>query len=165
MRRISDREWQNVYWKYFNEYFDRLTKENVSAKTAIAEAFQVTVDLEYHPYFPTLLPVNQQALGAWGEDFKKKMDEDIHIAIIDCDIVNPVVGILQIKREWLFCDLPQWLVDIGGYDYFYEIPYSEDELIEHLLFVYCGYSQSKLHWHVMPADTKFKQLTINNFQQ
>ncbi len=164
-RTISDREWRRIFDKYFKQCCERDRKTGVSAKEAIEQAFQETVNLEYYPYFPIQLPVNQKALGEWGEAFQKRMNEEIHIAIIDCDTETPVVAIIKVKREWLRFDLPQWLIDHEEYDYFYEIPDDEDELIAHFLFVYCGYSESKLHWHIVPADTKFKRLTVKNFQK
>lgn len=159
----TDISWRHTFDKYFKECYERERKTGVSAAEAIGQAFQETVDLEYHPDFPVQLPVNQRVLGEWGEAFQKRMNEEINIAIIDCDADSPVVAIIRVKRGWLRCDLPQWLIDNEEYGYFYEIPDEEDELIEHFLFVYCRYSQSKLHWHIVPNNTKFKELTVNDF--
>ena len=130
------------------------------------------VRLSKKPLTSNIIPTSrfsfQSIKGCWenGEKpSKKRMNEEIHIAIIDCDTDTPVVAIIKVKREWLHCQLPQWLIDNEEYDYFYEIPDEEDELIEHFLFVYCGYSQNRLHWHIVPADTKFKRLTVKDFQK
>ena len=161
----SDIAWRHTFDKYFKKCYERERKAGNPTAEAIGQAFQETVDLEYHPDFPVQLPVNQRVLGEWGEAFQKRMNEEIHIAIIDCDTDTPVVAIIKVKREWLHCQLPQWLIDNEEYDYFYEIPDEEDKLIEHFLFVYCGYSQNRLHWHIVPADTKFKRLTVKDFQK
>lgn len=162
---ISKNGWLSVYNQYYKECYEWERKSGVSASEAIFQAFQKTVDLEYHPDFSVQLPVSQRVLGEWGEAFQKRMNEEIHIAIIDCDTDTPVVAIIKVKREWLLCQLPQWLIDNEEYDYFHEIPDEEDELIELFLFVYCGYSQNRLHWHIVPGDTKFKRLTVKDFQK
>lgn len=165
VRNISDKEWLYTYDKFFKECYERERKSGVSAAEAIGQAFQETVDLEYNPYASIQQPVNQRVLGEWGEAFQKQMNEEICIAIIDCDTDTPVVAIIRVKREWLRYDFPQWLIDNGEYDYFYEITDVEDELIELFLFVYCGYRESRLHWHIVPADTKFKRLIVKDFQK
>lgn len=164
-RIITDGEWLVTFDNHFKKCYERERKTGVSAKEAIEQAFQETVDLEYHPTQPLKCPVNQRVLEEWGKEFLKNMNEDICIAIIDCNTDAPVVAIIKVRREWLRYELPQWLIDHKEYDYFYEISDDEEELIEHFLFVYCGYSQSNLHWHIVPPDTKFKRLTVKNFQK
>lgn len=101
----------------------------------------------------------------WGEKHQQMLEGELHIAIINSDSISPEVGIIKVKWGWLRRELPQWLIDNGHYDYFYEIPDDEDELIEHFLFVYCDYSQNNLHWQCVPSDTQFKRLTIKDFQK
>lgn len=165
MRNISDKEWLSVYHKYFRDVYERERKRNVSAAEAIGQAFQETVDLEFHPYSSVQRTINQQVMTEWGERHQKMLNEEIHIAIINTESDNTQVGIIKVKREWLWCDFPQWLIDNEHYDYFYEITNDEDELIELFLFVYCDYSESNLHWQCVPADTQFKRLTIKDFQK
>lgn len=165
MRNISDKEWLWTYDKFYKACYERYRKSGVSAAEAIDSAFQETVDLEYHPDFPERRPINQRVMTEWGEKHQQMLDEDLNIAIINADAVSLEVGIIKVKYGWLKRDLPQWLIDNGHYDYFYEIPDDEEELIEHFLFVYCDYSQSKLHWQCVPADTQFKRLTIKDFQK
>ncbi len=93
------------------------------------------------------------------------MNKEICIAIINPDPINPEIGIIKLTSNWLHDKLPYWLIENGYYDYFYQIADEEDELIEHFLFTYCGYSQNELHWHQVPAATPFKRLTIRDFQK
>lgn len=129
-------------------------------------------EAQYLPLFNELksigykdLQVRQKAKLKWGEKHQQMLEGELHIAIINTDSISPEVGIIKVKWGWLRRDLPQWLIDNGHYDYFYEIPDDEDELIEHFLFVYCDYSQSNLHWQCVPPDTQFKRLTIKDFQK
>lgn len=165
MRNISDKEWLWTYDKFYKECYERYRKSGVSAAEAIDQAFQETVDLEYHPDFPKQRPINQRVMTEWGEKHQQMLDKELNVAIINADAVSPEVGIIKVKYGWLKCDLPQWLIDNGHYDYFYEIPDDEEELIEHFLFVYCDYSQSRLHWQCVPADIQLKRLTIKDFQK
>lgn len=68
----SDIAWQRTFDKYFKECYERERKIGTPAAEVISQAFQETVDLEYYPYFPIQLPVNQRALGEWGEAFKNE---------------------------------------------------------------------------------------------
>lgn len=164
MTSISDNEWRWTYQKFFKERHKIHIQSGMSAAEAIDQAFQEIVDLEFHPYFPVQRPINQSIMTEWGEHFQKMLETELHIAIIVAN-ASPEVGIIKVKYGWLCREFPQWLIDNGHYDYFYEIPEDEDELIEHFLFVYCDYSQNDLHWQQVPADTKFKRLTIKDFQK
>lgn len=164
-RRVSDNEWLYIYDKFYKERYEHYRKSGVSAAEAIDQAFQETVDLEFHLYFPVQRPINQMVMTEWGEKHQQMLEGELHIAIINSDSISPEVGIIKVKWGWLRRELPQWLIDNGHYDYFYEIPDDEDELIEHFLFVYCDYSQNNLHWQCVPSDTQFKRLTIKDFQK
>lgn len=140
---------------------------------------QMNSTLSYFPWGGKVIAVRQNQWGEWivdckipghysrewGEKHQQMLEGELHIAIINTDSISPEVGIIKVKWGWLRRDLPQWLIDNGHYDYFYEIPDDEDELIEHFLFVYCDYSQSNLHWQCVPPDTQFKRLTIKDFQK
>lgn len=165
MNNISDKEWLWVYDKFYKERYEHYRKSGVSAAEAIDQAFQETVDLEFHPYYPVKRLINQRVMTEWGENHQEMLNGKLCIAIINADAAVPEVGIIEIKYGWLRRDLPQWLIDNGHYDYFYEIPDDEEELIEHFLFVYCDYSQNDLHWQCVPPDTQFKRLTIKDFQK
>ena len=165
MRNISDEEWLAIYSRYFGEIYRRERNRNASPSEAIGQAFQETVDLEFHPYFPVQRPINQRVMTEWGEKHKQMLNEEIHIAIINTEPDNIQVGIIKVKREWLLCDFPQWLIDNEHFNYFQEIPNNEDELIEFFLLLYCEYSPDHLHWHEVPADTQLKRLTIKDFQK
>ena len=165
VKHISDREWFWVYDKFYKERYEYYRKSGVSAAEAIDQAFQETVDLEFHPYFPCQHPINQRVMTEWGENHQRMFDGKLHIAFIDTNAILSEVGIIEVKYGWLRRDFPQWLIDNGHYDYFYEIPDDEEELIEHFLFVYCDYSIGDLHWHCVPPNTQFKQLTIKDFQK
>ncbi|MBD5306578.1 MAG: hypothetical protein HDS14_02985 [Bacteroides sp.] len=165
MMQISDREWLWTYDKFHKERYEHYIKSGVSAAEAIDQAFQETVDLEFHPYSPIQCPINQRVMTEWGEHFQKMLEAEIHIAIINADTISPEVGIIKVKYGWLLKEFPQWLIDNGHYDYFHEIPDDKEELLEHFLFVYCDYSPNDLHWQCVPADTQFKRLTIKDFQK
>ena len=165
MKSISDNAWLYAYDKFHKERYEHYRKSGVSAAEAIDQAFQETVDLEFHPYSPIQCPINQRVMTEWGERFQKMLEAEIHIAIINTDTISPEVGIIKVKYGWLLKEFPQWLIDNGHYDYFYEIPDDKEELLEHFLFVYCDYSQNDLHWQCVPADTQFKRLTIKDFQK
>lgn len=120
---------------------------------------QMNMTLSYFPWGGKVIAVRQNEWGEWIVDCK------IHIAIINSAPQSTEVGIIKVKREWLRCDFPQWLIDNGHYDYFYEIPDDETELIELFLFVYCDYSQNNLLWQCVPADIQLKRKTIKDYQK
>lgn len=165
MMQISDREWLWTYDKFYKERYEHYRKSGVSAAEAIDQAFQETVDLEFHPYFPVQRPINQRVMTEWGEKHQQMLNEEIYIAIINTEPDNIQVGIIRVKREWLWCDFPQWLIDNEHFNYFQEIPNNEDELIEFFLLLYCEYSTNHLHWHEVPAHIPLQRLTIKDFQK
>ena len=111
-----------IYDKFYKERYEHYRKSGVSAAEAIDQAFQETVDLEFHPYFPVQRPINQMVMTEWGEKHQQMLEGELHIAIINSDSISPEVGIIKVKWGWLRRELPQWLIDNGHYDYFYEIP-------------------------------------------
>lgn len=165
MKKLTDKEWLRVFNQFFDQCFKVELKNGLSTKEAMELAFQKTVDLEYHPDFPVSLPINQRVLDEWGEKHQNMLADNIHIAIINSTPQSTEVGIIKVKREWLRCDFPQWLIDNGHYDYFYEISDDEMELIEFFLYVYCDYSQNNLLWQCVPEDTQLKRKTIKDYQK
>ena len=116
MKKLTDKEWLRVFNQFFDQCFNIELKNGLSTKEAMELAFQKTVDLEYHPYFPVSLSVNQRVLSEWGEKYQNMLADNIHIAIINSAPQSTEVGIIKVKREWLRCDFPQWLIDNGHYD-------------------------------------------------
>ena len=123
---------------------------------------QMNMTLSYFPWGGKVIAVRQ---NEWGEKYQNMLADNIHIAIINSAPQSTEVGIIKVKREWLRCDFPQWLIDNGHYDYFYEITDDETELIELFLFVYCDYSQNNLLWQCVPADIQLKRKTIKDYQK